>query len=134
MTTPVRMPLAQVTDAGAAGAPVADTSRHEVGVATHCPYCALQCAMTLTGSTAADLRVGPRRFPTNRGGLCQKGWTAAAVLRTPGPADHAPGARRDGELLRRGVGRSSRPRRRRHERGPGRHPVATRSRSSAVAG
>nr|WP_242496546.1 molybdopterin oxidoreductase family protein [Xylanimonas protaetiae] len=25
--------------------------------------------------------VSPREFPTNRGGLCQKGWTSAAVLR-----------------------------------------------------
>jgi assimilatory nitrate reductase catalytic subunit len=25
-------------------------------------------------------RVGPRDFPTNRGGLCQKGWTAAELL------------------------------------------------------
>ncbi|MBW8729489.1 MAG: hypothetical protein JF622_00460, partial [Terrabacter sp.] len=39
-------------------------------VATHCAYCGLQCAMTLTGSSAADLTVSPRRFPTNRGGLC----------------------------------------------------------------
>ncbi|GAB3446748.1 molybdopterin oxidoreductase family protein [Actinophytocola sediminis] len=48
-------------------------------VDTHCPYCALQCGMRLT-----DGAVGPRDFPTNRGGLCQKGWTAAAVLDSPG--------------------------------------------------
>nr|MDQ3578905.1 molybdopterin-dependent oxidoreductase [Actinomycetota bacterium] len=42
---------------------------------THCPYCALQCGMRLTGS-----RVEPREFPTNRGGLCQKGWTAGSLL------------------------------------------------------
>jgi assimilatory nitrate reductase catalytic subunit len=40
--------------------------------------------MTLTGSSAADLTVSPRRFPTNRGGLCQKGWTSAELLRSPG--------------------------------------------------
>ncbi|MFE7407741.1 molybdopterin oxidoreductase family protein [Isoptericola sp. NPDC057559] len=55
-------------------------------VATHCPYCALQCgtdlAPTPTGS-ASPVAVTPRRFPTNGGGLCQKGWTAAAVLRAP---------------------------------------------------
>jgi assimilatory nitrate reductase catalytic subunit len=51
--------------------------------ATHCGYCGLQCAMTLTGRTAADLTVSPRRFPTNKGGLCQKGWTSAELLRTP---------------------------------------------------
>ncbi len=53
---------------------------------THCPYCALQCAMTLTPSPentgeGAGVTVTPRDFPTNRGGLCQKGWTSAAVLR-----------------------------------------------------
>ena len=51
---------------------------------THCPYCGLQCAMTLSGTSASDLKVGARRFPTNRGGLCQKGWTSAEMLRHPG--------------------------------------------------
>ena len=46
--------------------------------ATHCPYCALQCAMTLdTGSAAAAAQgypeVAARQFPTNRGGMCRKG-------------------------------------------------------------
>ncbi len=49
---------------------------------THCPYCALQCATTLT-PTGASVDVRPRDFPTNRGGLCQKGWTAAEVLTAP---------------------------------------------------
>jgi assimilatory nitrate reductase catalytic subunit len=34
--------------------------------------------MRLTGTT-----VTPRDFPTNRGGLCQKGWTAGAVVDSP---------------------------------------------------
>ncbi|WP_413450477.1 molybdopterin oxidoreductase family protein [Georgenia phoenicis] len=51
--------------------------------ATHCPYCALQCAMTLTAEPGRPVDVTPRQFPTNRGGLCQKGWTSAAVLRAP---------------------------------------------------
>ena len=51
---------------------------------THCPYCGLQCAMTLSGTSASDLKVSARRFPTNRGGLCQKGWTSAEMLRHPG--------------------------------------------------
>jgi assimilatory nitrate reductase catalytic subunit len=50
---------------------------------THCPYCALQCAMTLTPSVDEGVSVTPREFPTNRGGLCQKGWTSAAVLNAP---------------------------------------------------
>jgi assimilatory nitrate reductase catalytic subunit len=49
---------------------------------THCPYCALQCATTLVPS-GGTVEVRPRDFPTNRGGLCQKGWTAAEVLTTP---------------------------------------------------
>ncbi|HEV2376151.1 MAG TPA: molybdopterin-dependent oxidoreductase, partial [Streptosporangiaceae bacterium] len=52
--------------------------------ATHCPYCALQCAMTLSVSPETGrLTVIPRDFPTNRGGLCQKGWTSAGLLDTP---------------------------------------------------
>ena len=48
---------------------------------THCPYCALQCAMTLsTGLDRQGVGVEPRDFPTNRGGLCRKGWTSADVL------------------------------------------------------
>src|SRR5215207_3218052 len=52
--------------------------------ATHCPYCALQCGMDLVGpGTDGGFAVEPRNFPTNGGGLCQKGWTAAELLRTP---------------------------------------------------
>ncbi|SCL40867.1 assimilatory nitrate reductase (NADH) alpha subunit apoprotein [Micromonospora pallida] len=50
--------------------------------ATHCPYCALQCGMVLRDS-AGRVEVLPRDFPTNRGGLCQKGWTAAELLDHP---------------------------------------------------
>jgi assimilatory nitrate reductase catalytic subunit len=47
--------------------------------ATHCPYCALQCAQALTPANAGVSITG-RDFPTNRGGLCQKGWTSGALL------------------------------------------------------
>jgi len=50
-------------------------------IATHCPYCALQCAMTLT--PGPELSVGPREFPTNGAGMCQKGWSSATVLTAP---------------------------------------------------
>lgn len=55
-----------------------------LGTPTHCPYCGLQCAMSVTkaGPDAAPA-VSPREFPTNRGGLCQKGWTAASLLTHP---------------------------------------------------
>jgi assimilatory nitrate reductase catalytic subunit len=51
-------------------------------VDTHCPYCALQCGMRLRSASGA-VEVLPRDFPTNRGGLCHKGWTAAALLDHP---------------------------------------------------
>ena len=73
---------------------------------THCPYCALQCAMTLKSPAApaamglapavqpgpgpvpalegSALEVTGRNFPTNRGGLCRKGWTSASLLQHPG--------------------------------------------------
>nr|WP_294508882.1 molybdopterin oxidoreductase family protein [uncultured Rhodopila sp.] len=51
-------------------------------VLTHCPYCALQCGMTLV-SHAGGLEVAARDFPTNKGGLCRKGWTAASLLDAP---------------------------------------------------
>jgi assimilatory nitrate reductase catalytic subunit len=54
---------------------------HPKPAQTHCPYCALQCGMTLTPSAeGVGVSVTPRDFPTNRGGLCQKGWTSAEVL------------------------------------------------------
>jgi assimilatory nitrate reductase catalytic subunit len=69
-------------------------------VATHCPYCALQCGMSLGVQPGVPGNVGAPRaaavpavpvapvvqardFPTNRGGLCQKGWTAAELLVSP---------------------------------------------------
>ncbi|WP_156930013.1 molybdopterin-dependent oxidoreductase, partial [Arthrobacter sp. 35/47] len=51
--------------------------------ATHCPYCALQCAMTLTSTGPESVEVSGRDFPTNRGGLCRKGWTSTELLKHP---------------------------------------------------
>jgi assimilatory nitrate reductase catalytic subunit len=39
--------------------------------------------MTLREEPGGAVTVAPRDFPTNRGGLCQKGWTAAELLRHP---------------------------------------------------
>ncbi|MFG1607564.1 molybdopterin oxidoreductase family protein [Actinoplanes sp. NPDC049265] len=47
--------------------------------ATHCPYCALQCGITLTPERRG-VRLEPADFPVNNGGLCAKGWTAAELL------------------------------------------------------
>ncbi|MGY4645623.1 molybdopterin oxidoreductase family protein [Cellulomonas sp. URHB0016] len=57
-------------------------------VATHCPYCALQCGIELqvtprAGDGRPDVRVAAADFPTNRGGLCAKGWSAADLLQHP---------------------------------------------------
>ena len=52
-------------------------------VSTHCPYCALQCGMDLTCDGDRIDVAGNRRFPVNEGGLCLKGWSAAATLRHP---------------------------------------------------
>jgi assimilatory nitrate reductase catalytic subunit len=50
---------------------------------THCPYCSLQCGITLNAS-GSDVELAPQSdFPTNRGGLCVKGWTAADLLSHP---------------------------------------------------
>src|SRR5437879_5047116 len=50
--------------------------------ATHCPYCALQCGMNLARQDH-HVAVVAREFPTNSGGLCQKGWSAAELLCHP---------------------------------------------------
>lgn len=67
---------------------------------THCPYCALQCAMSVSTGPSADgpVEVAPRDFPTNRGGLCQKGWTSAEVLRAGDRLTHPWVRRADGLL------------------------------------
>lgn len=55
-------------------------------VKTHCPYCALQCGMTVT---PAPLESNPpiveadQDFPVNRGQMCIKGFTSAALLNHP---------------------------------------------------
>ncbi|SDC84902.1 molybdopterin oxidoreductase family protein [Nocardioides lianchengensis] len=76
---------------------------------THCPYCSLQCGMTLrVGSSLASsgqagssrsrrLEVRERDFPVNEGALCRKGWTATGLrghrerLTTPLLRDRATG-------------------------------------------
>jgi assimilatory nitrate reductase catalytic subunit len=67
-------------------------------VPTHCPYCSLQCGMSLREADGM-VRIETRDFRVNRGGLCQKGWTAAELL-APGPRLAGPlmRARRDGPL------------------------------------
>src|SRR5580692_2965890 len=53
---------------------------------THCPYCAFQCGMTVATETRGKppfkVQADPD-FPVNRGQMCIKGFTSAALL------DHA---------------------------------------------
>src|SRR5918993_5827206 len=49
---------------------------------THCPYCSLQCGMSVTAGDRPPTLV-PADFPTNRGGLCSKGWSAPELLDHP---------------------------------------------------
>ena len=55
--------------------------------ATHCPYCALQCGITLEPSTRAEasapVSLKGRDFETNGGALCRKGYSAATLLDHP---------------------------------------------------
>lgn len=51
--------------------------------ATHCPYCALQCAMTVTAGEGREPEIQGRDFPTNAGSLCRKGWSAGSLLQSP---------------------------------------------------
>ncbi|MCW2771684.1 MAG: assimilatory nitrate reductase alpha subunit apoprotein [Nocardioides sp.] len=64
---------------------------------THCPYCSLQCGMTLElKGRALEVRPWPE-FPVNEGALCRKGWTATGLrghrerLTTPLVRDRATG-------------------------------------------
>ncbi|WP_218222060.1 molybdopterin oxidoreductase family protein [Nesterenkonia sp. Act20] len=53
-------------------------------VTTHCPYCALQCAMRLNiterPQSAPSITVEGADFATNQGRLCRKGSTSAELL------------------------------------------------------
>ncbi|WP_433255978.1 molybdopterin oxidoreductase family protein [Streptosporangium sp. CA-135522] len=69
-------------------------------IATHCPYCALQCGMNLVGSPGR-VRATPRRTNADPGGLCQKGWSSPELLDSP--------ERLTRPLLRAGKGAALRP-------------------------
>ncbi|MGY1743832.1 MULTISPECIES: molybdopterin oxidoreductase family protein [unclassified Blastococcus] len=60
----------------------ADGSRTQRTTHTHCPYCSLQCGMAVTAG-ARPASVVPLDFPTNRGGLCSKGWSSVELLDHP---------------------------------------------------
>jgi assimilatory nitrate reductase catalytic subunit len=55
-----------------------------MSTATHCPYCAFQCAILIEGMVAGDATVaGDPSFPVNRGRLCVKGFTSTELIQHP---------------------------------------------------
>jgi assimilatory nitrate reductase catalytic subunit len=65
---------------------------------THCPYCAMQCAMTLELRDGRYAAAGDPSFDVNAGDLCMKGFTAAETLAHPERL-LVPLVRRGGELV-----------------------------------
>ena len=51
--------------------------------ATHCPYCAFQCGMKLSGPPARLKVQGDESFPVNKGALCVKGWNCGETVAAP---------------------------------------------------
>jgi assimilatory nitrate reductase catalytic subunit len=57
---------------------------HEtISTRTHCPYCALQCGLRVSGMRSNTTVSGDDTFPVNAGALCIKGWTSAVPLAHP---------------------------------------------------
>jgi assimilatory nitrate reductase catalytic subunit len=52
-------------------------------VRTHCPYCALQCGMTLGPAASGYAAAGDPTFGVNAGDLCMKGFSSAEMLGHP---------------------------------------------------
>jgi assimilatory nitrate reductase catalytic subunit len=52
-------------------------------VPSHCPYCSLQCGIDITAGDRPATLQPQADFPTNRGGLCSKGWSATDLLDHP---------------------------------------------------
>jgi assimilatory nitrate reductase catalytic subunit len=52
-------------------------------ITTHCPYCAYQCGIEISGARAAPVIRGDSAFPVNNGQLCVKGFTAGETLAHP---------------------------------------------------
>ena len=60
-----------------------ETQITSAATATHCPYCAFQCGMTILPSSGQPKVAGDPDFPVNRGALCVKGWTSVETLAHP---------------------------------------------------
>ncbi|MGH3361291.1 MAG: molybdopterin oxidoreductase family protein, partial [Nocardioides sp.] len=49
------------------------------GMQTHCPYCSLQCGLTVVGRRRPEVQEWAE-FPVNQGALCRKGWNATGLV------------------------------------------------------
>ena len=59
---------------------------------SHCPYCSLQCGISMAPAVVGrpQLTLQPQQdFPTNRGGLCSKGWSCDQAAGSSGSWAHA---------------------------------------------
>jgi assimilatory nitrate reductase catalytic subunit len=69
---------------------------------THCPYCAFQCGMTVTANEADTRNLAVKadpEFPVNRGQMCIKGFTSAALLDHPARLRSPKLRKADGKLV-----------------------------------
>ncbi|GCF10615.1 molybdopterin oxidoreductase family protein [Dictyobacter arantiisoli] len=63
--------------------PVIQRTQTALKATTHCPYCAFQCGMHISGTLEQAEISGNQAFPVNQGRMCAKGWNAAATLQHP---------------------------------------------------
>ena len=94
---------------------------------THCPYCALQCGMTLTAEHGRYGRSRPAIFRPTGAACAARAGPRATLLDAPRPPDRAAGARPQGRRAASGeLGRGARL----HRRPPARHPGGARARDA----
>jgi assimilatory nitrate reductase catalytic subunit len=72
-----------------------------IATRTHCPYCAFQCGMLVTGiprEPGLEVKADPE-FPVNRGQMCIKGFTAGDLIDHPARLTTPKLRARDGRLV-----------------------------------
>ncbi len=75
-----------------------DGAADTASTATHCPFCALQCAFRLrAGGDGPEIEPEPS-FPVNEGRLCVKGWASVGLITNPDRLRHPLVRNRSGQL------------------------------------
>ncbi len=72
-----------------------------IATRTHCPYCAFQCGMLVTGTDGdprTEVKADPE-FPVNRGQMCIKGFTAGDLIDHPARLTAPKLRARDGRMV-----------------------------------